>query len=312
MASSSFAVSRLLLVAALVGACSSDPATPDGSGPAGKGGAGGTPSAGGGGSGGVAAGGAGGADAASAEIATGTGGSSVSPPASDAGTSDGGAEAGASDAAAGEAAAPTGVLKIMVLGSSNELGTCWRAYLWQKLRAEGITNFDFVGAQNSGPDCGVAGYDKHTESRNGNLITRNTAAQWTAMFSGSKPDIIISHVGGADLLQGVANDRIVQAFDLAVNSARMVNPRINFMVGEHTPMEPGSCANCKAKVMDLNAKIAAWAPTKTTAEAPVSAVDLFTGLDVATDTSDRVHLTNSGSQKVADKWLAVLLPVFKP
>jgi hypothetical protein len=206
----------------------------------------------------------------------------------------------------------TGTVKIMVLGSSNELGTCWRAYLWQKLRAQGVTSFDFVGAMNAGPDCAVPGYDKDTESRNGNRITDLSAAQWTAMFRASAPDVVISHVGGADLLANIANPRIVQAHALAVTQARGVNPRVRFFVGQHTPMEPSSCANCRARVMALNAGLAEMAMMTTTAESPVAAVDLFTGIDVAADTSDRVHLTNTGSQKVADRWLAALLPLFRP
>src|SRR4051794_35423681 len=59
------------------------------------------------------------------------------------------------DAAAADAASRpvlTGTAKIMVLGSSNETGTCWRAFLWQKLRAAGVMNFDLVGRTNTGPD----------------------------------------------------------------------------------------------------------------------------------------------------------------
>ncbi|MEA2696492.1 MAG: hypothetical protein QOI66_763, partial [Myxococcales bacterium] len=32
----------------------------------------------------------------------------------------------------------------------------------------------------------------------------------------------------------------------------------------------------------------------------------------ATDQSDGTHLNTAGSQKVADRWLAVLLPLLKP
>src|SRR5262249_2512030 len=56
----------------------------------------------------------------------------------------------------------TGVVPIMVIGSSNETGTCWRAFLWQKLHDAGFM-FHFVGRTVTGPDCGVAGYDKEVE-----------------------------------------------------------------------------------------------------------------------------------------------------
>ncbi len=65
-------------------------------------------------------------------------------------------------------------------------------------------------------------------------------------------------------------------------------------------------------VPELNAATVAWAKQINTPESPVTTVDLFTGIDPATDTSDRVHLNNMGSQKVAQKWLDALTPIFRP
>ena len=42
------------------------------------------------------------------------------------------------------------------------------------------------------------------------------------------------------------------------------------------------------------------------------AVDLYTGLVTATDFSDGVHLNEAGSQKVSDRFFAVLEPLFAP
>jgi hypothetical protein len=77
-------------------------------------------------------------------------------------------------------------------------------------------------------------------------------------------------------------------------------------------MTPSTCPRCPMTVPELNAAIVEWAKQISTAASPVSAPDLFTGIDPATDTSDRVHLNNAGSQKVADKWVAELLPILKP
>jgi lysophospholipase L1-like esterase len=41
-------------------------------------------------------------------------------------------------------------------------------------------------------------------------------------------------------------------------------------------------------------------------------VDLFTGIVPAKDLSDGTHLNEAGSTKVADWFLAPLLPLFKP
>jgi lysophospholipase L1-like esterase len=64
--------------------------------------------------------------------------------------------------------------------------------------------------------------------------------------------------------------------------------------------------------MNLNAAMVPWAAGITTPESPVVIVDLFTGIDQKTDMSDGTHLNISGSQKVSDRFLAVLLPLFKP
>jgi hypothetical protein len=213
---------------------------------------------------------------------------------------------------AGDGGGLPGVVKMMVMGSSNETSTCWRAFLWQKLRAAGVTSFDFVGGQMDGPNCGVPGYDRDDESRPGTIVSEITAAQYASRFRAHPPDIVLVHFGGADILQGIAPDKVIPGYTLMVMQGRAVNPRIRFLVAEHTPMTPASCPRCPTTVPELNAATVKWAQQISTPESPVSSVDLFTGLDPGTDTSDRVHLNNDGSQKVADKWLAALLPILKP
>jgi lysophospholipase L1-like esterase len=204
------------------------------------------------------------------------------------------------------------VVKIMVLGSSNEVGTCWRAFLWQKLRGAGVTNFDFVGSKVDGPDCNVPGYDKDDESRNGTIVSDISAAEYNSRFKAHPPDIVLVHFGGADILRGIAPARVIPGYTRMVEQGRAVNPQIRFLVAEHTPMTPGSCPECPRTVPQLNAAIVEWSKQITTATAPVASVDLFTGVDPATDTSDRVHLNIAGAQKVSDRWLAALLPILKP
>jgi lysophospholipase L1-like esterase len=222
-------------------------------------------------------------------------------------------QTGAPDADLGrDASGLPAVVKMMVMGSSNEISTCWRAFLWQKLRAAGVTGFDFVGGQTDGPDCGVPGYDRNNESRNGTIVSEITAAQYASRFRANPPDIVLVHFGGADILRGIEPAKVMPGYTLMVMQGRAVNPRIRFLVAEHTPMTPASCARCPTTVPQLNAAIVQWAKEISTAESPVASVDLFTGLDPATDTSDRVHLNNAGSQKVADIWVKALLPILKP
>ncbi|MEA2698953.1 MAG: hypothetical protein QOI66_3224, partial [Myxococcales bacterium] len=165
-----------------------------------------------------------------------------------------------------------GLVKILVLGSSNETDTCWRAFLWQKLRAAGVTNFDFVGRTKTGPDCGVPGYDKDVEAESGTIITGFTANDFAVRFKANPPQIVLVHVGGADARNGVPIPKILSAYSLAVEQARAVNPQVIFFVAQHTPQVPPT------GISELNAAIPGWAAQISTAGSPVAAVDLFTGI----------------------------------
>jgi acyl-CoA thioesterase-1 len=214
--------------------------------------------------------------------------------------------AGAADTSSAPGTPLTGVVPIMVLGSSNETGTCWRAFLWEGLRAAGVMNFDFVGRTNVGPDCGVAGYDKDVEAAPGTIITGFSAADFALRFKAHPPRIVLVHVGGADARDGVATAKILAAYSLAVEQARAVEPHVIFFVAQHTPQQP------MTGIPELNAAIPGWAAQISTPDSPVAAVDLFTGIVPATDQSDGTHLNVAGSHKVAQWWQAVLLPLFKP
>jgi hypothetical protein len=250
--------------------------------------------------------------AAGASGASGTGGGAGTSPGQDAGTPDAASDAATQGPPADGAIEHvpfTGTVKIMVVGSSNEESTCWRAFLWQKLRAAGITNFDFVGRNNAGPDCGVPGYDKDSEAHGGTVVENITADAWLTTYKANPPDIILQHNGGADLLDGLPYMNVIKAYTLSVTQARMVNPRVIYLAAQHTPQ--GTATDVK-NVITLNAAMIPWAAGITTADSPVLLVDLFTGIDQKTDMSDGTHLNISGSEKVSDRWLAALLPILKP
>jgi hypothetical protein len=218
----------------------------------------------------------------------------------------GGGDTGAGGASGGPKFTGSTIAKIMVLGSSNETRTCWRAFLWQKLRAAGVMNFDYVGRTVVGPDCGVMGYDKDVEAAPGTIITGFSAGDFATRYKANPPDIVLVHVGGADAREGIAISKILDAYTLAVEQARLVNPHVAFLVGAHTPQQP------MTGILELNAAIPIWAAKISTPDSPVGSVDLFTGIVSATDLSDGTHLNEAGSTKVADRFLAPLLPFFKP
>jgi hypothetical protein len=220
---------------------------------------------------------------------------------------------GAAGASAPDASTDSGVpivpfpstqtVKMMVVGSSNEIGTCWRAYLWQELHTNAITNFDFVGQQSGGPSCTVVGWnDTQLQAMSGIIITNITTATYLSWFMANPPDIILMHFGGADLLAAMPIDGVMKSYGRALDAARMVNPKVVLLIAQHTP-------EGKDTVPTLNADIAAWAPTVSTAASPVIAVDLYTGM-LPSDFSDGVHLNQQGSMKVADRWYKALAPFF--
>jgi hypothetical protein len=239
-----------------------------------------------------ASGTAGGAGASGAAGAGGTGGSPATNP-----------DASVDATSHADVVPLTGTVKMMVVGSSNELITCWRAFLWRELQMNGITNFAFVGQQNSGPDCGVPGYDMHLQAQSGVIITNKPASEYAGWFTANPPQIILMHFGGADLLADMPVDGVMKAYSTALAQARLVNPNVILLIAQHTP-------EGKDAVLTLNADIATWAVQNNTAGSPVIAVDLYTGI-LASDLSDGVHLNLVGSQKVADRWYAALQPFFK-
>jgi hypothetical protein len=220
---------------------------------------------------------------------------------------------GSAETGSGVVAFPTPeIAKIMVVGSSNELITCWRAFLWRDLEGADITNFDFVGSVTAGPNCGVPGYDMNLQAQSGIIISTLPASTYAGWFEAHPPDIILMHFGGADLLANMPIDGVINAYSLALAQARIVNPHVRLIIAQHTPENETGCTNCKVTVVELNADIVTWAAQNTTLASPVTSVDLYTGIDPATDESDGVHLNDAGSQIVADRWFAVLEPLFKP
>ncbi len=315
-----------MLAAVPLAACSGGASPPSGSGAAGAtGSAGSVGTAGNAGSAGVA-GSTG--DAGSTGVAGSTGGAGTGASGATGAAGSGGGSAGTSGASGGAGAsgsAGTGVdgsadgggttdartpfsgtAKLMVVGSSNELGTCWRAFLWQELRMNGIMNFDFVGQQNGGPNCGVTAWnDTELQAMGGMIVTGVPASLYAGWFKANRPDFILQHFGGADILAGKPVDGIMKSYQVLLDQARLANPNVVLLIAQHTP-------EGKAGDLVLNAAIAAWGPTVSTAQSPVVVVDLYTGIVPATDESDGVHLNASGSMKVADRFYMALKPFFIP
>lgn len=209
-------------------------------------------------------------------------------------------------APAGSAADP---VRIMALGDSiTGSPGCWRALLWQRLQAAGITDTDFVGTL-SGQGCGFA-YDGENEGHGGFLVT-NVAAQGELVgwLDQTDPDVVLMHFGTNDVWSNRSTTEILAAYTTLVDQMRANNPDMVVLVAQIIPVAPATCAECPARTVALNQAIPAWAAGLSTSRSPVTVVDHWTGWDPAVDTYDGVHPDEDGIAKMADRWYAPLAAV---
>lgn len=175
--------------------------------------------------------------------------------------------------------------------------------LWQRLQNAGITNTDFVGTQPSG-GCGFT-FDGEHEGHGGfkatGIVTDNQLPGWLSV---SKPDVVMMQLGTNDVWSSIPAATIISAFSTLVDQMRASKPTMRILVAQIPPMNPGGCTACDwpGQVVTLNAAIAAWAPGKSTAASPITVVDCWTGFVQPTDFTDGVHVTDSGTQKLANCW----------
>lgn len=209
-------------------------------------------------------------------------------------------------AAAAPAADP---VRVMPLGDSiTGSPGCWRAVLWNRLVSSGYPDIDFVGTLPP-QGCGQA-HDGDNEGHGGELATH--AADQNLLpgrLAATDPDIVVMHFGTNDVWSGIAPDRILAAYTRLVGQMRAANPKMRILVAQLIPMNPGSCAACAQRVVDLNARIPAWARATSTDRSPITVVDQWTGFSTAADTYDGVHPNASGDAKIAARWFPALAAV---
>lgn len=201
---------------------------------------------------------------------------------------------------------PAATVRIMPLGDSiTGSPGCWRALLWNQLQADGHTDIDFVGTQ-APQGCGVA-HDGDHEGHGGALVTtvaeQNQLPPWLAA---ADPDVVLMHFGTNDVWSNRPTATILAAYGTLVDQMRAHNPDVTVLVAQIIPMNPSSCAECGARVVDLNAAIPGWAESVGTERSPVVVVDQWTGFDTVTDTYDGVHPNAAGDQKMAAGWSPAL------
>ncbi|KAK0702126.1 SGNH hydrolase-type esterase domain-containing protein, partial [Lasiosphaeria miniovina] len=196
-----------------------------------------------------------------------------------------------------------------ITGSPTKQG-CWRALLWRKLQAAGVTNTKFVGTLPA-QGCGFT-YDGANEGHGGFLATGIVAnKQLPGWLAQTHPDVVMMHLGTNDVWNNKPADDILAAFSAMVDWMRASKPGMKILVAQIIPMNPPNCKDCGARVVALNKAIPAWAANATSPASPVTVVDCWTGFDPAKDTGDGVHPNSAGNEKMATCWFAPLVAAIK-
>ena len=118
------------------------------------------------------------------------------------------------------------------------------------------------------------------------------------------PDVVTVHLGTNDSWQGRPAAATLASLGSIIDKIRLVNPRAKIFVAQ---IIPSTLPALNALAMQLNALIPGLVASKTTANSPVTVVDQATGFVPAADTSDGVHPTMNGQNKMGARWFDALL-----
>jgi lysophospholipase L1-like esterase len=215
-------------------------------------------------------------------------------------------------------------VKILMLGNSitqaESNHASYRYPLWKKL-VDADIDFDLVGSMNLNfdkfnpgpppqPDYKGLKFDPDHEGHfawrvdefiNGRNYDNGSGdgklADWLKTYD---VDIALIHLGTNDAFQRLPHEVTIQNLKAIINLLREDNPKVVIMLAQLIPaaQSPGD----DEAVQALNIVILQIASTIHTDESPVIVVDHFSGIDLGTDTYDKVHPTASGEEKMGQVW----------
>ncbi|KAJ4410870.1 hypothetical protein N0V91_001799 [Didymella pomorum] len=193
-------------------------------------------------------------------------------------------------------------VKVMPFGASI-VSRCWRANLQAKLRNDKVTNFDFVGTQKS--TCGGTNVDQDHEGHPGSQAVDYVAkGNLTVWLDQNPPDVILMLLGTNDVLIGKkSTGDILKAYDTLIGQMRAKNPKMHIIFSNLLPLDTARWPQTAADgIVNLNAAIKQYAPSKSTRDSPVTFVDNFTNFDPVKDTTDGEHPNDAGNEKMATQF----------
>jgi hypothetical protein len=204
--------------------------------------------------------------------------------------------------------------RIMIVGDSISAGPgCYKKYLVQNLKDNGITNYEFIGEYTD--DCG--GGVRHS------AVSCSTAAQFTlesftmsncsvgtvfmgmtALVKKHNPDMIMIQLGVNDIWSGnTPVNSVLANYAKLVQQARAQNPNVVVLVAQIHKIKTEKCTNAASytNAEALAKAVPDWTKTLTTASSPVLPADLWTNSD-ETQSDDCVHPNDEGAKRMGLNW----------
>ncbi len=212
---------------------------------------------------------------------------------------------------------PNGSWRIMPLGDSITVTTCYPQLLSKKLVDNGKKDFVFVGSIVSNQVCGADVPITQSEGMGGLWVTNLVAggvdsAKLPAWCAADQADVVLMHFGTNDIWGTQPTQKILDSFAQVIAALRAVNPNVVVLVAQILPMNPDNCSACGSRVEELNAAIPDWASRVSSADSPVRAVDIWSAVPKGSYvpnsayTKDGVHPDVQAAQRMADTWYEAL------
>ena len=200
---------------------------------------------------------------------------------------------------------PGGLTKVLPLGDSMTYGLGmpqyggYRIRLYHQLLAAGI-QIDYVGSIASGPSNLP---DQSHDGHNGWTV-EELDAEMGGWLNSYQPDVILLMAGTNDILRGQPSPE----GDLAtlIDHLFVYRPNATVVVASIAPL---ANPTLNAKVASFNATIPAIVTQRFQAGRKIYFANVNGALTVSDLTSDAIHLNAAGYDKMADVWLATLLPL---
>jgi len=123
---------------------------------------------------------------------------------------------------------------------------------------------------------GTAGI-RHLESSTASKATRRGV--WPTGLTGYTPDIALVMLGTNDVLNNVPTQHSIYSLGGIIDTIRQKNPNVRILLAQIP-----STSIPRDNLLALNAAIPGLAAQKSTAQSPVTVVDMYTGFDGVADT----------------------------